>query len=49
MTSLYADAGGPNSAAAVKMAVEDSGLKVRGWTIEMVNGDDRNRPQSKSR
>ena len=26
MTSLYADIGGPNSVAAIKMAVDDSGL-----------------------
>jgi len=33
MSSLYADIGGPNSVAAVKMAVEDSGLKAKGWNI----------------
>src|SRR5205085_5357482 len=38
MSSLYADIGGPNSVAAVKMAVEDSGLKAKGWTIEVLSG-----------
>ncbi|MGQ0687069.1 ABC transporter substrate-binding protein [Bradyrhizobium sp.] len=44
MSSLYADIGGPNSLAAVKMAVEDSGLKARGWNIEVLSGDHQNKP-----
>src|SRR5215468_7834694 len=44
MSSLYADIGGPNSVAAVKMAVEDSGMKAKGWTIEVVSGDHQNKP-----
>jgi branched-chain amino acid transport system substrate-binding protein len=44
MSSLYADIGGPNSVAAVKMAVEDSGLKTKGWTIEVLSGDHQNKP-----
>jgi branched-chain amino acid transport system substrate-binding protein len=44
MSSLYADIGGPNSLAAAKMAVEDSGLKAKGWTIEVVSGDHQNKP-----
>src|ERR1700751_5012247 len=44
MSSLYADIGGPNSVAAVKMAVEDSGLAAKGWTIEVVSGDHQNKP-----
>lgn len=44
MSSLYADIGGPNSVAAVKMAVEDSGLKAKGWNIEVVSGDHQNKP-----
>src|SRR5438034_803010 len=44
MSSLYADIGGPNSVAAVKMAVEDSGLKAKGWSIEVVSGDHQNKP-----
>ena len=44
MTSLYADVAGPNSVAAVRMAVEDSGLKAKGWTIEVLSGDHQNKP-----
>src|SRR5215813_8668149 len=44
MSSLYADIGGPNSVAAVKMAVEDSGLKSKGWTIDVLSGDHQNKP-----
>jgi len=44
MSSLYADIGGPNSVAAIKMAVEDSGLAAKGWTIEVVSGDHQNKP-----
>ncbi|WFU44700.1 ABC transporter substrate-binding protein [Bradyrhizobium sp. CB82] len=44
MSSLYADIGGPNSVTAAKMAVEDSGLKAKGWTIDVVSGDHQNKP-----
>src|ERR1700741_433961 len=44
MSSLYADIGGPNSVAAIKMAVEDSGLTAKGWNIEVVSGDHQNKP-----
>jgi branched-chain amino acid transport system substrate-binding protein len=44
MSSLYADIGGPNSVVAIKMAVEDSGLKAKGWNIEVVSGDHQNKP-----
>jgi branched-chain amino acid transport system substrate-binding protein len=44
MSSLYADIGGPGSLAAVKMAVEDSGLLAKGWKIEVVSGDHQNKP-----
>src|SRR5919201_4906373 len=44
MSSLYADIGGPNSVAAVKMAVEDSGLQAKGWKIEVLSGDHQNKP-----
>jgi len=44
MSSLYADIGGPNSVAAVKMAVEDSGLAAKGWKIEVLSGDHQNKP-----
>jgi branched-chain amino acid transport system substrate-binding protein len=44
MSSLYADIGGPNSVAAVKMAVEDSGLAAKGWKIEVLTADHQNKP-----
>src|SRR5256885_2390978 len=44
MSSLYADIGGPNSVVAIKMAVEDSGLAKKGWTIEVLSGDHQNKP-----
>ena len=44
MSSLYADIGGPGSVDAVNMAVEDSGLRAKGWTIEVVSGDHQNKP-----
>src|SRR5690348_12623444 len=44
MSSLYADIGGPNSVVAIKMAVEDSGLKAKGWNIEVLSGDHQNKP-----
>jgi branched-chain amino acid transport system substrate-binding protein len=44
MSSLYADIGGPNSVAAIKMAVEDSGLPNKGWKIDVLSGDHQNKP-----
>ena len=44
MSSLYADIGGANSVAAIKMAVEDSGLRNKGWTIDVLSGDHQNKP-----
>src|SRR6476619_6434321 len=44
MSSLYADIGGPNSVAAVKMAVEDSGLAAKGWKIDVLTADHQNKP-----
>src|SRR6201996_672374 len=44
MSGLYADIGGPNAVVAVKMAVEDSGLLAKGWTIEVISGDHQNKP-----
>jgi branched-chain amino acid transport system substrate-binding protein len=43
-TSLYADVGGPGSTLAAQMAVEDSGLSKKGWTIDVVSGDHQNKP-----
>src|ERR1700758_3290561 len=44
MSSLYADIGGPNSVAAAKMAVDDSGLAAKGWKIDIISGDHQNKP-----
>src|SRR5260370_2416323 len=44
MSSLYADIGGPNSVAAIKRAVEDSGLPAKGWKIDVLSGDQQNKP-----
>jgi branched-chain amino acid transport system substrate-binding protein len=44
MSSLYADIGGPNSVAAIKMAVKDSGLVEKGWKIDVLSGDHQNKP-----
>src|SRR6478672_1192913 len=44
MSSLYADIGGANSVAAVKMAVQDSGLVAKGWKIDVLSGDHQNKP-----
>jgi branched-chain amino acid transport system substrate-binding protein len=44
MSSLYADIGGPNSVAAAKLAIEDSGLGAKGWKIDLISGDHQNKP-----
>jgi branched-chain amino acid transport system substrate-binding protein len=43
-SGLYADLGGPGSTLAAQMAAEDSGLKAKGWTIDVVSGDHQNKP-----
>jgi branched-chain amino acid transport system substrate-binding protein len=43
-SSLYADSGGPGSSLAAQMAVEDSGLNGKGWSISVVSGDHLNKP-----
>jgi len=43
-SSLYADIGGPGSTVAAEMAVEDSGLIQRGWTISVIAADHQNKP-----
>ena len=43
-TSLYADIGGAGSVLAATMAVEDSGLRQQGWTIDVIGGDHQNKP-----
>jgi branched-chain amino acid transport system substrate-binding protein len=43
-SGLYADQGGPGSVLSVNMAVEDSGLRDKGWTIEVISADHQNKP-----
>ena len=43
-SSLYADSGGPGSVLAVNMAVEDSGLRDKGWKIDVISADHQNKP-----
>ena len=44
LSSLYADISGPGATLAAEMAVEDSGLRERGWTIEVAAADHQNKP-----
>src|SRR5690348_13216007 len=44
MSSLYADATGKGSVAAVEMAIADYGGKVKGVPVEMVSADHQNKP-----
>jgi branched-chain amino acid transport system substrate-binding protein len=44
LSSLYADDGGPGSTLAAQMAVEDSGLTKKGWTIDVLAADHQNKP-----
>ena len=43
LSSLYSDITGAGSVLAAQMAVEDSGLRAKGWTIEVVSGDHQNK------
>jgi branched-chain amino acid transport system substrate-binding protein len=43
-SSLYADTAGPGSTLAAQMAVEDSGLTKKGWTIDVISADHQNKP-----
>src|ERR1700749_4702577 len=43
-SGLYADIGGPGSSIAAQMAIEDSGLKEKGWKIELISADHQNKP-----
>jgi branched-chain amino acid transport system substrate-binding protein len=43
-SGLYSDLGGPGSTLAAQMAVEDSGLTKKGWTIDVISGDHQNKP-----
>ncbi|MEW6642857.1 MAG: ABC transporter substrate-binding protein [Pseudomonadota bacterium] len=43
LSSLYSDITGPGSVLAAQMAAEESGLRAKGWTIEVVSGDHQNK------
>jgi len=43
LSSLYSDITGAGSVLAARMAIEDSGLLNKGWTIEVVAGDHQNK------
>src|ERR1700759_5442183 len=43
-SGLYADIGGPGSSIAAQMAIEDSGLTAKGWTISVISADHQNKP-----
>jgi branched-chain amino acid transport system substrate-binding protein len=43
-SGLYADSGGPGSLVAINMAVEESGLRQKGWTIDVLSADHQNKP-----
>ena len=42
-SSIYADMGGPGSLVAAKLAVEDSGLRAKGWNVEILVADHGNK------
>src|SRR6195952_785102 len=44
MSSLYADINGPGAVTAINMAVEDSGLRAKGWKIDILSGKHQNKP-----
>ena len=44
MAGLYSDISGINSVLAVTMAVEDSGLREKGWKIDIISADHQNKP-----
>src|SRR5882757_3394821 len=43
-SGLYSDLGGAGSTLAAQMAIEDSGLKAKGWKIDLISGDHQNKP-----
>ena len=44
LSGLYADLGGQGSIVAAEMAVEDSGMKAKGWKIDLISADHQNKP-----
>jgi branched-chain amino acid transport system substrate-binding protein len=45
-SGLYSDLGGPGSTVAAQMAVEDAGLKAKGWKIDVISADHQNKPDN---
>jgi branched-chain amino acid transport system substrate-binding protein len=43
-SGLYQDIGGPGSAVAAQIAIEDSGLLAKGWKIDLISADHQNKP-----
>jgi branched-chain amino acid transport system substrate-binding protein len=43
-SGLYSDLGGAGSTLAAQMAIEDSGLKAKGWKIDLISADHQNKP-----
>src|ERR1700745_47974 len=43
-SGLYQDIGGPGSVVAAQMTVEDSGLRAKGWKIDVISADHQNKP-----
>jgi branched-chain amino acid transport system substrate-binding protein len=44
MSGLYSDITGPGAVLAVQMAVEDSGLREKGWKIDVISADHQLKP-----
>ena len=44
LSGLYSDLGGQGSIVAAEMAVEDSGMKAKGWKIDVISADHQNKP-----
>jgi branched-chain amino acid transport system substrate-binding protein len=44
LSGLYSDFAGQGSTLAAEMAIQDSGLNKKGWTIELVSADTQNKP-----
>jgi branched-chain amino acid transport system substrate-binding protein len=44
LSGPYSDIAGPGSILATEMAVEDSGLREKGWSIEVISADHQNKP-----
>src|SRR3954465_3386374 len=44
LSGIYADLAGAGSTLAAQMAVEDSVLKAKGWTIDVISGDHQHKP-----